>query len=43
MICFVAPNYQYDRIRLEVCHPGIDPCYGGNYPTALRTEIIVDK
>jgi type IV pilus assembly protein PilA len=43
VICILAPAFQYDRIRLEVCHPGIDPCHSGNSPTALSTEIIVDK
>jgi len=43
VICIFAPAFQYDRIRLDVCHPGIDPCYGGNFPTALSAKIIVDK
>jgi len=43
VISIFAPSYQYDRIRLDVCHPGIDPCYSGNQTTALSVEIIVDK
>ena len=43
VICIFVPNYQDDRIKLDVCHPGIDPCYGGNFPTALSAKIIVDK
>ena len=43
IICFVAPKYQYDRINLAVCHPGIDPCYKGlGKGTALQTDIIID-